>query len=116
MIPRRLLLRGEVWQADLDPAIGREQAGQRPVVIVSTNRFNQGGSRLVVVVPLTRIDRGNPLHVPIVPPDGGLRHRSFALCDMVRSISRDRLQFPIGVIDHAAMDEIGDRLTIVLGL
>jgi mRNA interferase MazF len=116
VLPRCLLLRGEIWQADLNSTVDHEQVGQRPVIIMSTNRFNQGGARLVVVVPLTRTDRGNPLHVPIVPAEGGLRHRSVAMCDMVRSISLDRLLFPIGRINRSAMDEINDRLRIMLDL
>lgn len=107
---------GEVWQADLDPIVGHEQGGTRPVVIVSADPFNENASRLVLVVPVTRTYRGVPLHVEIVPPDGGLMYRSFALCEMVRSISTDRVQFRIGMVDRGAMDEIGDRLRVLLGL
>jgi mRNA interferase MazF len=105
-----------VWLADLDPTAGHEQAGTRLAIIVSANPFNQSRSRLVVIVPLTRTDRHNPLHVPIVPPDGGLRYRSFALCDMVRSISSERLRAFIGRVEGEAMDEIDDRLRILLDI
>ncbi|MBA2596295.1 MAG: type II toxin-antitoxin system PemK/MazF family toxin [Chloroflexia bacterium] len=107
---------GEVWQAELDPAVGHEQAGTRPVIIVSTDGFNQNSSRLVFVAPVTRRDRRNPLHVPISASQSGLRYSSLALCDAVRSISTDRLRFWIGTIDRSVMDEIGDRLRIVLRL
>jgi mRNA interferase MazF len=112
--PRRLLLRGDVWQANLSPVVGYEQAGARPVIIVSSSRFNQSPSRPVVVVPATRINRHNQLHVQIEPPDGGLRYRSFALCDMVRSTASERLQLFIGRIDRSTLREIDDRLRIVL--
>jgi len=116
MRPHRLLTKGEVWQAILDPVTGHEQAGVRPVIIVSSSQFNQNPARLIVVVPLTRTDRGNPLHVPIEPPDCGLRYRSFALCDMMRSISSNRLQFFIGRASGATLDGVADRIRIMLNL
>lgn len=112
MVPRF----GEVWQADLDPAIGHEQAGTRPVIVVSADPFNENSSRLAIVVPVTRTDRGNPFNVPIDPQAGGLRYRSFAMCEMIRSISNDRIHYRIGTIDQHSMDEIGDRLKVLLGL
>jgi mRNA-degrading endonuclease toxin of MazEF toxin-antitoxin module len=41
--------RGEVWLADLDPAYGHEQAGRRPVLVISVDSFNAGASGLAVI-------------------------------------------------------------------
>jgi mRNA interferase MazF len=49
--------RGEVWDLNLDPTKGREQAGNRPALILSVNLFNHGAAELVVVVPITRTER-----------------------------------------------------------
>ena len=65
--------RGDVWLADLDPSIGHEQAGRRPVLVISVDSFNIGPSNLAVVLPITSRQRGVPLHVSIAPPEGGLR-------------------------------------------
>ncbi|OYV95604.1 MAG: growth inhibitor PemK, partial [Planctomycetia bacterium 21-64-5] len=46
-------VRGEVWTVNLDPVRGHEQAGTRPALIVSVNRFNHGPAGLVVVLPIT---------------------------------------------------------------
>jgi len=46
--------RGEVWDLNLDPIVGREQAGSRPALILSVDLFNQGPAELVVVIPVTR--------------------------------------------------------------
>ena len=109
--------RGEVWLADLDPTRGHEQAGKRPVLVVSVNQFNAGPARLVYIAPLTRTNRGIPLHVAIAPPEGGLRASSVILCDVVRSISVDRLvEGPWGVISAATLTQVEDRLRRVLGL
>jgi mRNA interferase MazF len=81
----------EVWLAQLDPVAGHEPSGTRPVVVVSQSAFNDSGWGLCICVPLSRRDRGSPLHVTIAPPEGGLRERSHALVDQVRSVDRTRL-------------------------
>ncbi len=63
--------RGEVWLAELNPTRGREQAGKRPVLVVSQDIFNQGPAQLVMMIPLTTTARNIPLHVEIKPPAGG---------------------------------------------
>src|SRR5262249_42593865 len=109
--------RGQIWLADLDPTRGHEQAGTRPVVIVSSDMFNHGPARLVFIAPLTRTDRGIPFHVPINPPEGGVGARSYVLCDAVRSISTDRLSGrPWGAISAATLAEVEDRLRMLLEL
>ena len=107
--------RGEIWLADLDPTRGHEQAGSRPVMIVSSDMFNHGPARLVFVAPLTRTNRG--VQVPINPPEGGVRARSYVLCDAVRSISTDRISGqPWGVVRAATLAEVEDRLRMLLEL
>ena len=108
--------RGEVWAANLSPTRGHEQAGHRPVVVISEDLFNQGPAGLVVVLPLTSTDRGIPMHVPIDPPEGGLKNRSVILCDSVRSISKERLTRHWGYISPVTLAAVEDRLRILMGL
>jgi mRNA interferase MazF len=84
-------LRGEVWLADLGATRGHEQAGRRPVLILSVDLFNAGPAQLVIVLPLTSTIRNVPAHIPIHPPEGGLRRPSTILCDAIRSVTRDCL-------------------------
>jgi mRNA interferase MazF len=108
--------RGEVWLADLNPTRGHEQAGRRPVLIISEDTFNQGPAGLVIVIPLTSTHRGVPAHVPITPPEGGLRAPSVLLCDAIRSIAKERLVQPWGTVSLSTMAQVEDRLRILLGL
>lgn len=109
--------RGEIWPANLDPTRGHEQAGERPVLIISTNTFNRGPAELICVLPLTRTDRRIPLHIRVEPPEGGLAARSFILCDAIRSIARERLGAgPWGVVSKETMRQVEDRLRILLEL
>ena len=105
---------GEVWLVDLDPTRGREQAGRRPAVAVSVDQLGCGPSELVIVVPLTRTERGQRLHVAIDPPNGGVRERSFAMPEMVRSISRGRLVERWGVLDDVTLGEIARRVRLLV--
>lgn len=83
--------RGDVWLVDLNPTRGHEQAGIRPAAVVSVDLFNHGPAGLIVVLPMTSTDRRIPMHVPIDPPEGGVRHRSFVKCEDVRAVSTARL-------------------------
>jgi mRNA interferase MazF len=109
-------LRGEIWQANLNPTRGHEQSGIRPVLVVSVDQFNHGPADLVVVLPITSKARGIPLHVPIQPPECGLKMMSFIKCEDIRSISKERLTEKIGAIKEETLEEIDDRLRILLRL
>ena len=71
---------------------------------------------LVVIVPLTTRDKKNSLHVPVDPPEGGVTARSFAKCEDVRSLSKDRLKDRWGRVEPATLAEVEDRLRVLLGL
>ncbi|HZV05272.1 MAG TPA: type II toxin-antitoxin system PemK/MazF family toxin [Gemmataceae bacterium] len=108
--------RSEVWLADLDPTFGHEQGGSRPVLIVSVDSFNAGLSGLAVVLPITSSIRLLPLHIPVNPPEGGLRRPSVILCDAIRSIDRRRLIDLWGSLNVATLAIVEDRLRRLLGL
>lgn len=98
---------GDVWYAVLDPSRGREQGGYRPVVVVSADWFHQvSGGELLLCVPLTTRDRQFATHVPIVPPEGGVRKPSWAMCEQARATSRERLRNHLGTIDRSILDRI----------
>src|SRR6476620_3715133 len=87
--------RAEVWLADLGTGVGHEQQGRRPVLVLSADPFNQGPAGLVMVLPLSSKvgkSRHIPAHIPVGPPEGGLKTPSVILCDQLRTISKDRLQ------------------------
>lgn len=83
--------RGEIWLADLGPTRGHEQAGRRPVLLVSADMYNRGPSGLAFILPPTRTNRRIPIHEEVRPPEGGLHDTSYILTDAICSISRERL-------------------------
>ena len=108
--------RGEVWYADLDPVVGHEQAGLRPVLIISDNLINQAPNDLVIAVPMTTRYRGVALHVPISPPEGGLREQSYIRCEDIRSLSHKRLRRRLGAAGGQTMASVEKALRIMLDL
>jgi mRNA interferase MazF len=110
------LARGEIWDADLNPPLGHEQGGTRPVLIVSVDAFHQGHSGLAIVVPISTKDKRVRSEVPVGPGEGGLKVRSFIKCEAVRSISTQRLFSHWGVVSPRTMSDVEDRLRILMNL
>jgi mRNA interferase MazF len=108
--------RGDVWLADLSVTLGRKQAGRRPVLVMSEDLFNRGPAELVIVIPLTTRQRGVPSHIPLAPPEGGLRRPSAVLCEAIRSISRRRLIARWGAVQTRTMNRVEDVLRILMRL
>jgi mRNA interferase MazF len=104
---------GDVWFCDLNPVREREQAVRRPAVVISVTQLGTGASELAIVVPLTRTSRPSPHYVAIDPPEAGLRDRSYAMPEMVRSISRERLVERRGTISAGNLSEIAHRVHLL---
>ena len=112
----RAPLRGEVWLADLNPTRGREQAGRRPVLVISHDVFNRGPADLVVVLPITSRLREIRSHLRIDPPKGGLKIPSAIMCEAIRSVSKRRLTKRFGSVSPDTMDSAADVISILLDL
>ena len=105
---------GEIWYADLNPTTGNEQAGLRPVVIVSGNLLNQH-LQIVIVVPLTtkiKKYKGNPILVPTSA--NGLQNESEMLVFHIRSVSKDRLVRKLGNVEVDQLDGTVKTLNDIL--
>lgn len=110
--------RGEVYDAALDPTSGSEQAGFRPVIIVSRDSINTASS-VVVVVPCTTYREGRniyPSQVLIEAPRGGLEVTLLALGEQVRAVSKQRLKRRRGSLTVEAMTRLDLALRITLDL
>lgn len=110
--------RGEVYDARLDPGTGgSEQAGTRPVIIISREGINLA-STVVLAVPCTTY-RGRhiyPTQILLHAPDGGLTADSVALGEQIRPLAKTRLLRRRGLLSAAALAQIERVLMIALGL
>ena len=114
------MLRGEIWQVDLDPVRGSEADKRRPAVVVSNDRANATATRLgrgvVTVVPVTsNTAKVYPFQVRL-SAQTGLTSESKAQAEQVRSVSVRRLLRRIGRVSPAELAELDDALRLHLEL
>lgn len=110
--------RGDVFDARLDPTEGSEQAGIRPVVVISRNAINQSSS-IIVVAPLTtatNVKRPYPNNVPIAKGEAGLTANSVMLGGQIRAIAKSRLLHKRGELTANTVQQIDKALRITLNL
>lgn len=109
--------RGELWFASLDPIEGHEQAGHRPVLVLSVDTFNASRAELVTVLPLTsRARPGNPFRIEVPAHEGGLTSNSYVIGEQIRTISTLRLGRKLGVVSPTTLAKIADVVRVLLGL
>jgi mRNA interferase MazF len=112
--------RGEVHWAQLAPRSGSEQQGNRPVVVVSNDGFNEApGWRSVVVVPVSTSSarsRRGPSAVPLPRGAGGLTADSIALCHQVTTLDRAKLTRRMGRLTTDLVDLVDQGLKAALDL
>ena len=108
------ILRGEVYWANLDPTKGHEQAGQRPVLVLSQDVFNER-SGVVIAVALTSQPQkaGFPLTFELSSPD--LPKRSWVKIGQIRTLSQERLGKRIGRALPEELDQIIEGLMEIVG-
>lgn len=83
--------RGEIYYANLDPAVGREQAKRRPVLIVSNDANNRAGNTVTVLPVTSQVAVVRSFEVLLPAAGTGLRQDSKALAQQIRTISKERL-------------------------
>ena len=109
--------RGDLYYAELDPIVGSEQAGTRPVLVVSNDVGNRY-SPVIVAVPITsrRIGKKQlPTHVEVRIPKL-LKNDSTALTEQIRTIDKLRLKEYIGSLPDCLMTAVDQALAISIGI
>ena len=94
-----------IFRANLDPVVGSEQRGSRPVLVVSNEDYNQAISN-VTVLPLTSTKRRlYPSEVTFPQGIAGLSQDSIVMAHQIRTISRQRLGIFIGHLEDESLRE-----------
>ena len=109
--------RGEIYYANLSPAVGSEMDKRRPVLIVS-NDINNRAATTVTILPITsNISRVYPFEVLLNPDDSGLPKPSKVQAQQVRTISKQRIEGePVGTLSEELMQLVDAALKLHLGL
>ena len=111
--------RGDIYFVDLNPVQGREQAGSRPVLVLSIDSINKLPLVVTVVVGTKgeNVSRDYPTNVRLSPAESGLSIETVFLCFQVRSLDPNR--FPNskgGELSGATLIRIEDAVRYCLGL
>jgi mRNA interferase MazF len=108
------ILRGEVRWADLNPARGHEQAGQRPVLVLSHDVFNERSGTVIAVAMTSQEPRaGFPL--TIESHAAGVTKRSWIKISQVRTLSVDRIGKRLARASEEELARVIDGLNEILG-
>jgi len=120
-----MIRRGEIYFADLSPVRGREQAGSRPVLVVSSDAINKQPLVVTVVVgtDARNVPRDYPVNVRVNARETGLPMDTVFLCFQVRSLDHSRLLDPethrprlAGMMPPQRMAEVEQALRLVLDI
>ena len=111
--------RGEIYFVNLNPVKGREQAGQRPVLVLSIDEINELPLVVTVVVGTKgeNISRDYPTNVRVSPEESGLPMETVFLCFQIRSLDPKRFpEKPAGMVTGEVLEKIETAVCYCLGL
>ena len=105
------MLRGEIYRAALDPVLGSEQGGTRPVVVVQNNVGNRYSPTVIVLAVTSRMNKARlPTHIEVPSPIGGLPRDSVILAEQVRTLDKQRLTERLGALPESVMAQVDRAL------
>jgi len=110
--------RGELWWVDWSPGRGSEQTGRRPALVVQTDAANHNPRYPnTIVVTVSTTGRDVPFHVRLeASAESRLSASSFAKCEQVLTISKQRLDTRLGRVTAEELARVERALRLVLDL
>jgi mRNA interferase MazF len=107
-------LRGDIRWADLNPVRGREQAGRRPVLILSHDVFNERSGTVIAVALTSQPQRaGFPLNLEL--QSGKLPKRSWVKISQIRTLSVERLDAKVARASPEQLAQVVEGLNEIVG-
>ncbi len=108
------ILRGEIRWADLNPTRGREQAGQRPMLILSQDVFNDR-SGTVIAVALTGHPQRAGFPLTLALQSTGLPKKSWVKISQIRTLAVERIGQRLGKVSPEELAQVIDGLNEIIG-
>lgn len=110
-----IVKRGEIYFADLNPIVGSEQNGVRPIVIIQNEMGNKFSPTTIVAAITSNISKTQlPTHVAV--PNIELPQNSIILLEQIRTIDKKRLFDFVGLLDADTMKKVDKAIEISFGL
>ncbi|HHW60478.1 MAG TPA: type II toxin-antitoxin system PemK/MazF family toxin [Syntrophomonadaceae bacterium] len=112
-----MIKRGEIYFAQLNPVVGSEQGGIRPVLVVQNDIGNQYSPTTIILAITSQINKAKlPTHVELKAEQYGMERDSVILTEQIRTIDKTRLKQRIAVLNEETMKKVEKALTISLAL
>lgn len=112
-----MINRGDLYSACLDPVVGSEQGGIRPVLVIQNDVGNRHSPTVIVLAITGQINKARlPTHVPVPAEGNGLMKDSVILAEQIRTLDKRRLRERIGTIAPEVMEKVSEALKISLGV
>ena len=109
------ILRGEIRWADLNPVRGREQAGSRPVLVLSHDVFNERSGTVIAVALTSQPQRAEfPLTFELQTPK--LPKRSWVKISQVRTLAVERIGARLGRASPEEIAQVIEGLNEIIGI
>lgn len=113
----RKIRRGDIYYANLNPVVGSEQGGRRPVLIVS-NDIGNTHSPTVIILPITsrvQTKAKLPTHTEVNNVEG-LDKNSLILAEQIRTIDKRRLEGYVGRLPESMITKLNHSLAVSIDL
>lgn len=109
--------RGDIYYANMEPHVGSEQGGERPVVVLQNDKGNKHSSTIIIATLTSRVDRkpSLPTHV-LLDQNPGLKVPSIVQLEQIFTIDKRRVQRFAGQASSEEMERIETALKISLGM
>ncbi len=109
--------RGDVFIADLDPVVGSEQGGLRPVLVIQNDVGNRHSPTVIVAAITSRLEKARlPTHVALPGQDFGLQRTSVILLEQIRTIDKRRLGQRLAHLAGTVMRRVDAAILTSVGL
>ncbi len=115
MKERKQIRRGDIYHADLRPAVGSEQDGIRPVLIVQNNMGNQYSPTVIAAAITSKRTKARiPTHV-LVGGVPGMLPNSTIMLEQLRTLDKSRLLEYIGTANQETMQQVDEAFSVSVG-
>jgi mRNA interferase MazF len=112
----KFINRGDLYYADLNPVVGSEQGGIRPVLIIQNDVGNRHSPTVIVAAITSKAMKATlPTHC-LLSVESGLDRDSVALLEQIRTIDKRRLKEHIGALGKDDMQTVDKALAVSVGL
>ena len=113
----RIIKRGDIYYAELNPVVGSEQGGTRPVLIISNDIGNRHSPTVIIAAITGKVQTKAklPTHTQVKNFEG-LDKDSIVLLEQIRTVDKKRLKQYMGIMPAEAMARVDKALAISLAM